>query len=120
METVLWQSHVPLLDGQNTITATAVDTFGHTASASITVYAGTSGDYVRIKADPESGISPLESTLRIEASFSFSNSSITYTGPGTVEFLSNPAPSEYQVRMNTPGLYAFTVQVTDEESHVYT
>jgi hypothetical protein len=113
-------SHVRLAEGENTITAAAVDTFGHTASASITVNAETSGDYVRITADPESGVSPLESTLKIEASFSFANSTVTYTGPGTVQFVSNPAPSEYRVRITTPGLYEFTGEVTDEESNVYT
>ncbi len=106
-------SHVALEQGANTIIATAVDTFGHTASASVTVSAETSGEYVRISADPESGISPLESTLRIEASFTFDNSSVTYTGPGAVQFISNPDPTEYHVRITTPGLYAFTVEVTD-------
>lgn len=113
-------SHVPLLDGQNMITATAVDTFGHTASASITIYADTSGDYVRIKAEPESGISPLESTLRIDASFNCSNPSLAYTGPGSVDFVSNPTSSEYQVRINSPGLYAFTIEVADDEGKGYT
>ena len=83
-------NHVPLLDGQNTITATAVDTFGHRATASITVSADTSGDYVRIRAEPDSGISPFETTLTIEASFSFNSSSLSHTGPGTVEVVSKP------------------------------
>ena len=46
--------------------------------------------------------------------------SLTYTGPGTVEFVSNPNPSEYRVRINTPGLYAVTVQVIDDEGKGYT
>ena len=113
-------SHVPLLDGQNTIIATAVDTSGNTAAASITVNAVIPSDSVRITAYPESGISPLESTLRIEASFNLRNPSVTYTGPGSVEFVSNPNPSEYLVRISAPGLYAFTVQVADQEDNAYT
>jgi len=112
-------NHVPLCEGQNVITATAVDTFAHTASASISVAADVSGHYVRISADPESGISPLQTILKIEASFSFNNSSLTYTGPGTTEIISNPNPSEYQVKMATPGLYAFTVELTDIEGQLY-
>jgi hypothetical protein len=113
-------SHVPLQEGANTITAEAADTFGHTAGASVTVNAETSGDYVKISSEVEAGASPLETTLRVEASFDLSNASVTYTGPAVVQFLSNPNPSEYQVKMPKPGLYAFTVQATDDESNLYT
>jgi hypothetical protein len=113
-------NHVPLEQGENTILAMATSSEGHTASASITVNADTTGDYVRVKADPESGIPPFETTLSIQATFSFSTSSLAYTGPGTVQIVSNPTPNEYTVAMTTPGLYVFTVQVTDGQSNEYT
>jgi hypothetical protein len=113
-------NHVPLEQGENTITVTAVDMEGNTETDSINVYVEEIANYVRITADPESGVAPFETTLRIEASFGFNASSLRHTGPGTVEILSNPVPGEYLVRMTTPGLYAFTAQVQDAESNVYT
>jgi hypothetical protein len=113
-------NHVPLEQGENTITVTAVDMDGNTETDSINVYVEEIANYVRITADPESGISPFETTLRIEASFGFNASSLSHTGPGAVEILSNPVPGEYLVRMTTPGLYVFTAQVQDAESNVHT
>jgi len=79
-------NHVPLEDGANTITATATDAEGNTASDSIKVYADTTQNYIRITADEESGIPLFETTLRVDASFPLTEeSSITYTGPGEVK-----------------------------------
>jgi len=113
-------NHVPLEEGENTITATAVDWEGNIAIASITVYAETEGEYIRITADTESGTSPLETTLRIEGSFTFTDPYLTYTGPGVVEFLEGPEENEYTVSMTTEGIYYFTAEVTDAESNLYT
>lgn len=55
---------MPLLEGQNTITAVATDTEGNTAVTSITVNAVTTGNYIRLTATPESGISPLETAFK--------------------------------------------------------
>ena len=112
-------NHIPLEEGGNTITATATDTDGNTITTSITIHALTTGDYIRITADTESGISPLETTLRIDGSFSFTESSLSYTGPGEVEFLESTS-EEYRVRMTTEGIYYFTVEVTDSQSIAYT
>ena len=78
-------NHVPLGEGENTITAVATDTDENPAEASITVNAVTTGDYIRITADDESGVSgatAFETTLRIDGSFSFTGSSVADTGPG--------------------------------------
>jgi len=113
-------NHVPLDEGENTITATATDTEGNTAAASINVNALTTGDYIRLTADTESGISPLETTLRVEGSFSFTEEpTITYDGPGEVEFLENPNENEYTVRITTEGIYYFTVEV-EYQGETYT
>ena len=112
-------NHVPLHEGENTITATATDTGGNSITTSITLYAETTGDYIRITADTESGISPLETTLRIDGSFSFTESSLTYTGPGEVEFLESTS-EECRVRMTVEGVYYFTAEVTNGQSIAYT
>ena len=45
---------------------------------------------------------------------------LTHQGPGTVEFLESPGENEYAVRITTPGLYTFTVEVRDEANNIYT
>jgi hypothetical protein len=62
-------NHLPLSEGANTITVTATDTAGDTATYSINVNAVTTGNYIRLISNIESGISPLEVTLRIDGSF---------------------------------------------------
>jgi len=112
-------NHVPLQEGANTITATATDNQGYTASASVTVNVENIGDYITITALPESGISPLETRLSIDGTFSFTESTPTYTGPGTVEYLESN-PDDYLVRITGEGVYYFTVEVTDAENNVHT
>jgi hypothetical protein len=104
-------NHVPLEEGENTIPVPATDTEGNTAEASINVTALTTEDYIRLTADTESSTSPLETTLRVEGSFSFTALPLTYTGPGVVEFLENPNENEYTVSITTEGIYYFTAEV---------
>jgi hypothetical protein len=112
-------NHVPLEEGANTITAIAMDWEGNTATTSITVDAETEGDYIMITADDESGTSPLETTLRIEGSFSFTEEpSISYDGPSVVE-LDGPVDNEYKVSITTEGIYYFTAEV-DYQGENYT
>ncbi|MDY6974422.1 MAG: hypothetical protein SV775_19235 [Thermodesulfobacteriota bacterium] len=87
-------NHVPLGEGENTITAT--DTAGNTTTTSIAIDGATQGDYIRITADTESGVSPLETTLAVDGSFGFTASSFSYAGPDAVEFLSVSA-EEYDI-----------------------
>ena len=113
-------NHVPLQEGHNIITATVTDTDGNTATASITVNATVTADYIRITANPESGVSPFETTLIVEGSFIFTGPSLSYTGPGVAEFLDSPNDNEYNVRMTTEGIYYFTAEVTVDQSNIYT
>jgi hypothetical protein len=79
-------NHVPLQDGENTITVIGTDSQGYTAMAEITVYAQTTGDYIRITADTEYSVSPFETTLQVEGTFSFAQEpTVTPTGPGDVD-----------------------------------
>jgi len=111
-------NHVPLVDGVNTITVTATDTDGNTFSSSITVNAITTGNYIRLTSNIESGISPLEVFLRIDGTFSVDTSSISVTGPAQPEFLESTA-DEYRVRMTTEGIYYLTANVTGPDGIVY-
>ncbi len=111
-------SHVPLAEGTNTITITAKDTAGNTATISITVNAVTSGNYIRLTSDTESGIAPLETTLIIDGSFSIDNSTISVTGPAQPQIV-NVSPSEYTVTMTNEGIYYFTATVTGQDENQY-
>ncbi len=69
-------NHVPLEEGENTITATATDTEGYTASTLITVNAETTTPHVTLRANIESGIAPL--TTYFSVSTSIPNAVATY------------------------------------------
>ncbi len=103
-------NNVPLSEGQNTITAVATDTEGNTDKNSITVNAVTTGSYISLTANPESGLSPLEAVLKIDGTFSIQASSISYSGPGGVEWLSS-TQEEYRVRLTAEGIHTFTANV---------
>jgi sugar lactone lactonase YvrE len=111
-------NHVPLVEGSNSITATATDIDGNTETVSITVNGVTAGNYIRITSNTESGLSPLEAILTLESSLDLTSASLTYAGPAEVEFLSTSV-SEYTVRMTNQGIYYFTAKVMDSTGNLY-
>ena len=112
-------NHVPLTEGANSITVTAVDTSGTTVTKSVTVNAAPAANYIRISANPESATAPMEVFLRIDGSFTISNPVIATSGPGAVEQLTSDDPDEYRYRMNTGGIYYFTAQAVGPDSNTY-
>lgn len=111
-------NHVPLVDGVNTITITATDIVGNAATTLINVNAVRAGNYIRLTSNIESGIPPLEVTMRIDGSFSIEESIISVTGPEEPEFLENTA-DEYTIRFNTEGIYYFTATATGPDGIMY-
>jgi hypothetical protein len=112
-------NHVALEHGANIITAVATDAAGNVVESSITVYADTSGDYIRITTGTKSGLSPLETSLRVETSINFPGYQFSYTGPDTIEFL-DPGDGTYRVRMATTGVYFISVEAIDDDNNTYT
>lgn len=110
---------VPLNEGQNTITVTATDINGTTATKTITINATIPENYIKLSAYPESGTAPLEITLRINGTFSITNPIITSTGPGTVEQLVSDNPDEFKYKMTTEGVYYFTACATGPDGNTY-
>lgn len=106
-------NHVPLEEGSNNITATARDGQGHSAQASITVYAATAGPYFSLVSSSESGFSPLETNMRIDTPLSLKTFLLDTAGPGSVEYLDGSSSSEYTARMTAPGIYYLTARLTD-------
>lgn len=113
-------NHVLLIEGENTITARATDAAGNTARSSVMITSEPIERFIRIRAITESGVSPLETTLEVDGSFSFTESSISYTGPGTVEIVDGTDDNEYNVKMTETGIYFFTAEVTDDQDNLYT
>jgi hypothetical protein len=114
-------NHVPLQEGENTITVTGTDSQGYKATAEIIVYAETSGDYITVTVDTESGVSPFETTLQVEGTFDFSQEPvITPNGPDDVDPLESLGDAQYRIGMTTPGIYYFTAEATDDQSNTYT
>jgi hypothetical protein len=63
-------------------------------------------------------VAPFETTLEVETTFAFTGDPVlSYTGPGIVEF---PYQGEYNALITTPGVYYFTVEITDDQSNIYT
>jgi hypothetical protein len=104
--------HVPVLEGSNTIEAQAKDKDGFSSVASIQVTGQPGGHYVTFKAEPPSGISPLELDLKINASFDIPGAQLSYMAAGQVEFLTPTEPDSFKVRLTGGGVYTFTVYVT--------
>ena len=113
-------NHVPLQQGENTITVNAKDINGFIASATVSVNAVLPADYIKLTADIESGTAPFETTLTLDGSFTFISPAITYTGPGVVEFPDNLNENEYTVKMTKQGIYYFTASAQDDQGNIYT
>ena len=112
-------NYVPLDEGQNSITVTAIDAEGNTASASISVNAAINADSIGIPANPEMGVSPFEATLTVAGTFSITNPVFEGTGPGDVEIINGTEANEYIVRMTTPGIYIFNAEAADDQGYVH-
>ncbi|MFO7558393.1 MAG: hypothetical protein R6X10_06150, partial [Desulfobacterales bacterium] len=84
-----------------------------------TIDAETAEGYIRILANPESGLSPLAVTLAIRGTFSIGNSVVSYSGPEPVEFLDNGV-DRYPIRLTAQGIYYLTAEVTDSYSNTHT
>jgi hypothetical protein len=113
-------NHVPLVEGENTITAKATDIHGYTATAEVTVYAQTSGNYIRITALTESGVSLFETDLTVEGTFDFIHEpSISDNGPDALDYLDSLGDDRYNLGISTPGIYYISAEATDEEARVY-
>ena len=110
---------VTLAEGSNTITVTATDTAGTTTSSSITVAANTTGNYITLTANIESGISPLETVLRIDGLSSSATPTIGSSGPAAADFSNCTSFDDCRVKMTVEGVYYFTATGTGTDGNSY-
>jgi hypothetical protein len=113
-------NHVPLVQGENIITAMATDVEGNTAEASVLIDAAINDDCIGIVMSPQMGVSPFEATLMVDGAFPVINPDVWGAGPGNVEISDGSGDNEFNIRLTTPGLYFLTAEATDDQGHVHT
>jgi len=112
-------NHVPLQDGENLITATAMDSAGNTISASVRVLADREAGYIRLHAATYSGLPTLDTTLRVDSSFGITNPAFSCTGPEEAEISGGSVPEERRLRLPAEGIYQCTVAAEDSQGRPY-
>jgi hypothetical protein len=105
---------IPLREGSNTLAAVATEGDGRTVAAECVVHASPRGEGIALAATVEAGISPFETTLAIEAPFSFDAATLSHEGPGKVDILES-RPGKFRIRITGAGLYAFSVEVMKDD-----
>ncbi|MFH7320184.1 fibronectin type III domain-containing protein [Desulfurivibrio sp. D14AmB] len=106
---------VPLQPGDNTLIVGAIDIKGQYAAKSLYLTSSPAARYITVNANAESGPAPLEIKLGVEAGFSWSGQpQLSYLGPGVVDIVSSSTDG-WELRLNAPGIYEFTVTVQDEQ-----
>ena len=117
-----WAVDVPLVLGNNTISATATTVTGAQATTSITVQVTQSQEpQIVLKASPRSGLAPL--TIRFEVESGLERPVVQYEfdrdGNGTID-LTSTTFENVQVTYTAPGLIAPTMRVTDDQGRTVT
>jgi len=114
-------NHIPLQQGQNTITANATDTEGYTASVTITVTAETAAPHITLTANIESGTAPLTAYFSVSASIpdAAATYEMDYEGDGATDY-TGTAFENISFTYTTEGVYYPAVTVTDTRGTAYT
>lgn len=110
---------VPLVAGKNTLTIVATDVNGLTQTKTVEVTADIPEQFIMLEASCDTGVAPMEISLRIGGTVRPSTTSITYTGPGTVEAMTSDDPEEYHYKLNAPGIYHFNAMAQNAEGKTY-
>ncbi len=109
-------NEVPLDDEFPVITVQAIDSEGNSKSVSISVNIEVNADCVSIRAITYWGVSPYETTMIV--SDATEDLSISYNGPGIIEYLPRINDTEYPVRITTEGIYHFTAEARNGQGEM--
>ncbi|MBI5895681.1 MAG: hypothetical protein HZB24_06660 [Desulfobacterales bacterium] len=112
-------NHVPLVQGENSITVTATDTDGRAYSQSVMVTAQITGQHCTATVIPEASLDPYEGELRIAAPTELRRSEVLAYGWGAVTYGQGP-PDFYPLTIDGPGLYRLTVEATARDGRIFT
>ncbi len=112
-------NNVPLQEGSNTITVTAKDTANNSTTASVTVNAVTTGSYVKLSSNIESGIAPLTANFSASASnFTPASYQMDYEGDGVVDYTGTTFENISHT-YTTEGIFYPTLTITDNQGNTY-
>jgi hypothetical protein len=111
---------VPLQSGPNTLTATATDAGGNTATASITVQSQPAATGVTLHANVTSGTPPLEVRFRYTTRGlgTIASGQLTFGDGASISL--DPNQTDYPHTYTTEGLYPATLTVTDAQGQTAT
>jgi uncharacterized Zn-binding protein involved in type VI secretion len=98
-------NQVPLQEGTNTLDVKATDVNGLSAVAGRSVTA-TAGHYLRIISNIESGVAPMQISLRIDGSFRIVDPVVTSSGPVPSRLQTGATPNEYTLSLVSEGNYS--------------
>ncbi|MFW2367061.1 MAG: putative Ig domain-containing protein [Desulforhopalus sp.] len=114
-------SHVPLFEGTAMIAVTAVDVNGEQIEESVNVFSTIPSRHVELILDIETGVAPLETTLRLDTNFNPSSTPlITYMGPAELGLNTGVEADSWDISATQSGLYTFNVEAVDEMGETYT
>jgi hypothetical protein len=114
--------NVPLVAGDNVITAVATNLRGDHASQSVTVTAQPTGpSMLTLTAVPTSGMAPLrvDFTYQLDPSVTAQSLQIDFDGDGVDDFSTDDVTRPLQYEYSTPGIYVARLRVTDNQGTVY-
>lgn len=111
-------NHLPVKEGENTITAQVSDLKGSSATSVIMISAVPTDNHLKVTADRESGVAPFETSITVGGSCTIIEHLLFPSGPGVVEFL-HSSNNTYKIRITDPGLYFFAAEGVDNQNNTY-
>jgi PKD repeat protein len=113
--------HVPLVPGENLITATATDIEANTLSAATVVISDGVESPLRLLANPESGVAPMEVKFSVLTTLArpITGVALDADGNGVADFSSTALPESILFTYTQPGLYYATILLTDDQGLTY-
>jgi hypothetical protein len=111
-------NHVPLQTGSNAISVTATDANGlsNSTTGGVTVQAG---NYIRLTTNIESGVAPLDISLRLSGSFIINNPMLLSFGPVAASITQGQSPYDLTTRLTVEGTYAITASAVGPDGQTY-
>ncbi|MFA7061455.1 MAG: hypothetical protein WC156_11650 [Pedobacter sp.] len=77
------------------------------------------GNYIRISSNIESGIAPLNISLRLDGSFSIANPQINFSGPVPITLRAGASPTDFTTALTVEGTYTFTASAVGPDGQMY-
>jgi hypothetical protein len=113
-------NHIPLEEGENEITVSVKDTDGNTKTATITVDAEVKeGDnYITLTPYEETGVSPFNTTFKLEGTFGFILEPEITTSDYYVNISKNPDEYTYNTTISNTGL-RYVTATTQYNGNIY-